>query len=70
MRDQMYAKASRRHRRKAFFFAVLVHVAVIGGLIMGTQSDIQWKEYVPEPVKEWLNIETPEEMAEPNKDRA
>ncbi|MEO1515015.1 MAG: hypothetical protein AAFV95_08375 [Bacteroidota bacterium] len=63
MRDLQYKKARRRHHRKAFFFTILIHVLVIGALAVGTQSEIDWQEYVPEPVKEWLDMKPSAEEA-------
>ena len=56
--DRRYGRYVRANRWKAIFFTILFHFAVLGAL--GFFGDHDFKQYIPEIVKEAIGMEADE----------
>ncbi|MCB9278750.1 MAG: hypothetical protein H6562_07545 [Lewinellaceae bacterium] len=60
MSQYLFERRIRVNRRRAVVFTILFHAALIGGLLAA--SDGQWRDHLPETVKEWLGWDKPADM--------
>ncbi len=63
-------KNERKNRRKAIMITTMFYLATIGGILFYTGSS-DFSSYLPDQVKEWLQMEEPkEEVKKTKKPRA
>ncbi|MCG8327939.1 MAG: hypothetical protein MI974_09660 [Chitinophagales bacterium] len=58
MTNRRFKRAAQLNRTKAVFFTVAFHVMLLGGIAYSTDAD--YESYMPDVVKEWLNIDIEE----------
>lgn len=56
-----FERNARRNRSKALFLTLFIHGALLGGILMS--SSVDWQEYVPAFVQEWMGMEDEESVA-------
>jgi hypothetical protein len=54
MNNYKFERAARSNRQKALIFTMMFHVFLIGAIAYS--GEIDWKDYVPESVKERLGM--------------
>ena len=55
MNNRKFERAARFNRYKAILVTVAFHVAIIG--VFGLSGEDNYKDYLPETVKEWLGMQ-------------
>ena len=66
-----FSKQERARRRKAMWITVAFHLALFGSILVFSSGEVEdWRSLIPEPVKEWLNIEAEPPAAVKETERA
>ena len=66
MNNHRFIKKERTNRQMAFLVSLIFHLGIIGGIAYTSMGN-DWKDLLPQSVKEYFEMDVPQETIPKNK---